>query len=140
MILVSACLLGVACRYDGNSAANHELIQSLSDQSYLAVCPEVMGGLSIPRSPARIFGGDGARVFSGGAFVLSDEGVDVTAQFADGAKRTLKLALMFRVNRCYLKSRSPSCGCKSYTERPIGVTAALLMQYGLSVTEMNSGR
>ncbi|MBI4775853.1 MAG: DUF523 domain-containing protein [Deltaproteobacteria bacterium] len=136
MILVSACLLGVSCRYDGNSAASRRLVLSLADQSCLAVCPEVLGGLSIPRSPARIFGGDGMRVLDGAAFVRSDKDVDVTAQFVDGAKRTLDLALRFRVTACYLKSRSPSCGCKSYPERPVGVTAALLMHRGFPVMEM----
>ena len=99
-----------------------------------------MGGLSIPRAPARIFGGDGAGVLSGTAKVRNDQGVDVTARFLDGAKRTLDLALRFQVTKCCLKSRSPSCGCKSHPQRPIGVTAALLMQHGFSVLETDSGR
>ena len=99
-----------------------------------------MGGLETPRPPARIFGGDGAGVLSGDALVRNGDDVDVTVQFLDGAKRTLDLALRFRVKECYLKSRSPSCGCKSHPERPVGVTAALLMKHGFSVHEMDSGR
>ena len=140
MILISACLLGVACRYDGNSTPNLRLVESLIDRSYIVVCPEVMGGLSIPREPARIFGGDGAGVLNGTARVRNDEGVDVTARFLEGANKTLDLARRFQVTECYLKSKSPSCGCKPHPKRPVGVTAALLMQHGFMVFESDSDR
>ncbi len=138
MILVSSCLLGVACRYDGGSVPNVSLIRGLAGERVLPVCPEVLGGLPIPRHPARLQEGDGFSVLDGKARLVDASGRDVTSEFLLGAHKTLELARKFGVTECRLKSRSPSCGSVAHPDRPVGVTAALLMRQGFTVHELES--
>ena len=100
-ILVSACLLGEACRYDGGHSRQKILLDRLVDHEIISVCPEVEGGLPTPRPPAEIVG----------AQVLRENGEDVTEYFARGAMKTIDLAKANGVSLAILKSRSPSCGC-----------------------------
>ncbi len=136
-VLISACLLGVTCRYDQGSRPVPKLIEKLSNRHIIPVCPEQLGGLSTPRPAAHIVGGDGFDVLEGkaGVFVRMDPGIkagkDVTAQFVKGAEQCAMLARIFDVRHCYLKARSPSCGLSPIT----GVTAARLIMLGLEVIE-----
>ena len=136
-VILSACLLGISCRYDGNSRPDQELIQRLSGLHVIPVCPEQLGGLSTPRPPAVIHGGDGIDVLEGraGVFIRADAGTmagrDVTHQFVRGARECVRLAQMLGVRRCYLKARSPSCGISPVA----GVTAAALIMAGIEVNE-----
>ncbi len=99
-ILVSACLLGVACRYDGKEKINEAVIELKDNYNLIPVCPEILGGLPTPRYPAEI---EGNRV-------INKKGVDVSNEYLKGAKETLKLANLFDVKRAVLKENSPSCG------------------------------
>ena len=109
-VLVSACLLGVRCRYDGQSARDHALIERLTTQWVVPVCPEQLGGLPTPRAPSELHGGDGRDVLAGRAQVISSDGADVTDSFCRGAEESCRLARVFGSKVAYLKSKSPSCG------------------------------
>ena len=101
-ILVSACLLGASCRYDGASKGDPRL-EALRAQGHtlVPVCPEVLGGLPTPRPPAELQK-DGR--------VVNREGVDVTAEYRSGAERALEIARAHGCTCGVLKERSPSCG------------------------------
>lgn len=140
-LLVSACLLGFCTAHDGDSRP-HPALQALAARGRVApICPEVAGGLPVPRRPAEIRGGDGADVLDGRARVVTVEGRDVTAQYLAGAQAALKVARRFGLDRAVLKARSPSCGVGriydgtfSQQLRPgDGVTAALLEREGIAV-------
>jgi uncharacterized protein YbbK (DUF523 family) len=143
MILVSACLLGDKVRYDGSDklCANTALAQLLAHGQVVAVCPEVSGGLPVPRLPAEIQAGDGAAVLDGAARVLDAGGNDVTRAFVSGAEQALQTALAQRIKVAILKARSPSCGNQMIYDgafsktlkRGQGVTAALLERHGIRV-------
>ncbi|GAB6099335.1 DUF523 domain-containing protein [Halanaerocella petrolearia] len=141
MILVSACLLGQNCKYNGGHNNNPKLKKLLAKEEIIPVCPERDGGLSIPRPSAEIKGGTGVDVLAGEAKVVDKFGKDVTGEFIKGAKNALQLA---RENNCQLailKARSPSCGSAriyngSFTEEKQegqGVTTALLAREGIKV-------
>ena len=99
-LLISACLLGVRCRYDGASKA-HPLAEALAERhTLIPVCPEQMGGLSTPRPPSERQGNR----------VVAKTGADVTAQYRRGAEEALRLCRLFGCQAAILKERSPSCG------------------------------
>ncbi|WP_432663946.1 DUF523 domain-containing protein [Wukongibacter baidiensis] len=141
MILVSACLLGLDCRYDGGNTANKELLDFLKDKEFVMVCPEQLGGLQTPRNPSEISGEDGNAVLENGARVLDNQGMDVTCQFVKGAKETLKIAKLYNASMAILKERSPSCGSTKIYDGKFqgklkagkGVTVALLEQNDVKV-------
>lgn len=101
-IMVSACLLGVNCKYDGGNNRNGELLRLLEGHTVIPVCPEVLGGLPVPRVPAEI---------SHGA-VLNREGISVDDAFRAGARKAMRIAEREKPDLILLKSRSPSCGVK----------------------------
>lgn len=135
--MVSACLLGRACRYDGASKADPAVIEALEGQGVVAVCPEELGGLGTPRPSAELRGGDGLAALDGRASVVREaDGIDVTAAFIAGARAAARRAEGART--AILKARSPSCGCGAThidgAVRPgDGVFAALLRQRGVRV-------
>lgn len=136
--LVSACLIGVRCRYDGTDSFSKELVAALEGRPIVPVCPEQLGGLPTPRSAAEFQGGDGHDVLRGAARVVDREGRDITENFVRGARETLRIALMAGCEEAFLKARSPSCGVgEIYREGQLvpgdGVAAALLEQHGLRV-------
>ncbi len=136
-VLVSACLLGVSCRYDGSHAWCPEVFDELWRSHFIPVCPEQLGGLGTPRPPA-VLDGDGADVLEGKARVLAGEGEDVTPAFLKGAEEALRLARLAKAKKAILKDRSPSCGCRHIHRREglvsgVGVTAALLAKNGIEV-------
>lgn len=142
-ILVSACLLGRRVRYDGQSSrCESDILGRWNAEGRLVVvCPEVAGGLMVPRPAAEIVGGDGEDVLEGGARLKTKAGVDVTAEFISGARRALALAEHHGVRMAILKARSPSCGSsqiydgtfRGHKRAGQGVTAALLERYGIAV-------
>lgn len=129
--IVSACLVGVACRYDGKSKPNLQVIALMQQGRVIPVCPEQLGGLSTPRAPAE----------KQGERVVTKEGQDVTAQFRRGAEEVVRLAKLAGCRKAILKARSPSCGRGriydgSFTGRLVegdGVCAALCMENGIEV-------
>ena len=146
-VLVSACLLGRECRYDGahnDDAVLKERLAALGERA-VPFCPEEHGGMGTPRPPAWIESGDAAAVLAGEARVVTHEGVDVTAQFLEGAQGALAACEESGAARAYLKERSPSCGaCSTHvagalTEGP-GVTTALLRSAGVEVEGVEGRR
>lgn len=143
MKLVSACLCGVNCKYNGKNNLKLNLVELLHDGDVIPVCPEQLGGLPTPRLPAEINAGSGQDVLAGNGKVLTTNGDDVTDMYVKGAYETLKIAQMAGVDTAILKSRSPSCGSKyiydgsfSYKLRQAdGVTVALLKESGIRVMD-----
>ena len=100
-ILVSACLLGENCKYNGKNNRNKKVLEYIKDKEVIPICPEVFGGLSTPRIPSEIKGDT----------VINKEGNDVTKNFMDGAYKTLSIAKKYNIKKAILKQKSPSCGC-----------------------------
>ncbi|GHJ34021.1 hypothetical protein TPA0910_84540 [Streptomyces hygroscopicus subsp. sporocinereus] len=140
-ILVSACLRGVPCRFDGRHKASPECEEAAAGRAVVAFCPEVAGGLATPRRPAELVGGDGHDVLDGTARVVEDTGRDVTEAFVAGARRALAAARQAGCTEALLMPRSPSCGRGvvydgSFAGELVpgdGVTAALLERNGIAV-------
>ncbi|MEV7782784.1 DUF523 domain-containing protein [Kitasatospora sp. NPDC088351] len=140
-ILVSACLAGVPCRYDGRAKTSAAAVGLVEAGQAVVVCPEVAGGLATPRPAAEIVGGDGEDVLAGRARVVDVTGADCTGAFLDGARQALAAAEAAGARRALLMARSPSCGCGRVYDgtftgalRPgDGVTAALLRRAGIEV-------
>ena len=112
-ILVSACLLGEKVRYNGeDKRCNDPILQGwLREGRVVSVCPEVLGGLTVPRPPAEIeAGAGGMEVLKGAARVMDPGGRDVSAQFRQGAEQALQLARSGCIRMAVLKEGSPSCG------------------------------
>lgn len=139
--LVSACLLGLPCAYDGRGHPVDDLLALAACGQVVPICPEVAGGLPIPRPPAEIVGGDGGDVLDGRARVVTVAGDDVTAAFLRGAERALAVARQHGIVTAILRQRSPSCGstciCDGTHSGTLvpgqGVTAALLRRHGVEV-------
>lgn len=142
MKLISACLLGIKCTWDGAGKYRNEMaIELLRDEILIPVCPEQLGGLKTPRLPQEIQGGSGEDVLDGKCKVKNINGEDVTQEFIRGAKETLRIVKLFQVSQFIGKSRSPSCGCEqiydgTFSNKSVngdGVTAALLKRNGVKV-------
>jgi uncharacterized protein YbbK (DUF523 family) len=142
-ILISACLLGDPVRYDGRSKPlrHRQLARLVAAGRVVSFCPEVAGGLPVPRPAAEIVAGDGVAVIDGEARVLTRGGVDVSDGFVSGARQALTLCRQHRVRVAVLTESSPSCGSGriydgSFTRTAVagsGVTAALLARHGIAV-------
>ncbi|MGH3382318.1 MAG: DUF523 domain-containing protein [Actinoallomurus sp.] len=142
-ILVSACLLGQPVRYDGTGRrSDHVLLALWRDQGRLVpICPEVRGGLPVPRPAAEISGGFGEDVLDDRARVLTRDGTDVTRHFLLGARHALDQARSHAARIAILKESSPSCGSLrvfdgTFEGRKVpgeGVTTALLARHGIAV-------
>ncbi len=134
-ILVSSCLLGTKCRYDGSCALCNELLKLKDGYNFISVCPEVLSGLPTPREPCEIFKNR----------VVTKSGKDFTSNFIDGANQTLEIAKSFDCKYAILKERSPSCGnSKIYDGKfsgklvyGTGVTASLLAENGIIIFSEN---
>ena len=130
-LLVSACLLGVACRYDGKAKAHEGVISLREKHTLIPFCPEVYGGLPTPRPASER---RGERVFI-------QKGDEVTEQFCRGAEETLRLCRLYGCEAALLKERSPSCGHGVIHNGQFdgglvpgnGVTAEWLLQNGIAV-------
>lgn len=143
MIGISACLTGIACRYDGRSNLVQPLDQLIHQGKAIAFCPEVLGGLTTPREPAEIVGGTAEDVWSGKAKVMTVSGEDVTESFKAGARIALEQAEQAHITVAVLKANSPSCGSQmvydgTFSGNKIigsGLTAALFRQNGIQVVD-----
>lgn len=130
-ILVSACLLGVGCRYDGQSNQLPQLEQLMKKHTCIPVCPEIFGGLPTPRVPAERQGNK----------VITKDGQDVTENFVRGTAEVLRLADLYHCKAALLKERSPSCGSGqiydgTFTKTLVegdGLTAQMLKKKGITV-------
>ena len=143
-IIVSACLLGTNCRYDGGNSKNQKVINRSKKDELIPICPEALGGLSTPRPAVEIVGGNGEDVLDGKAKVLTSDGQDKTAEFIKGAQYALELVLSEGATKVILKARSPSCGCGEIYDGTFsttlisgdGVTTALLKRHGIEIISM----
>lgn len=141
MILISACLCGINCKYNGKNNLHPFFMELVKQGKALPVCPEQLGGLPTPRDPAEISGGDGLNVLQGKGQVISKVDQDLTDNFIRGAYETMQIAKNTGASCAVLKSRSPSCGVDeiydgNFSGKVIsgdGVTTALLKQYGIKV-------
>ena len=133
-ILISACLLGIQCRYDGGSNLQSEWLEALKGHHLVPICPEQLGGLTTPRPPSEIISEEPLRV-------VTNTGADVTLAFTQGAEEALKLAVLTGATCAVLKERSPSCGVhqiydgsfKSVKLSGQGLTARMLKNSGMTL-------
>lgn len=133
-ILVSACLVGENCKYNGKNNYNEKLCEFLKNHQVVTVCPEVLGGLPTPRIPSEIVNGE----------VINKEGISVDKEFRLGAEKAFQIAMDEKVDLAILQSRSPSCGVKeiydgtfSKTKIPgSGVFARMLIDAGVKVVDL----
>lgn len=129
MKLISACLLGINCKYNGGNNRNGKAVELSKEEILIPICPEQLGGLPTPRERAE----------QKGKKVFSESGKNIAAEFARGAKEVLKIAELYGVKVAILKQRSPSCGSGSLKLmsgeiiKGDGVTTALLKQNGIKV-------
>jgi len=134
MIVVSACLAGVNCNYAGTNSEKPQVVKLVEEGKAIIVCPEQLGGLRTPRTPAEIKNGK----------VFTKDGADVTEAFKRGAGEVLKICKKYNCKKAILKSNSPSCGCGKIYDGNFngslvdgdGVTAALLKEHGIEVTAL----
>jgi len=138
MILVSACLVGINCRYDGSNLLNDHILKKFKSEGFIPVCPEQLGGLSTPRPSASIQNGTGSEVIAGKTKVINVNGKDVTKEFLKGAQESLKIAKLGGVKKAILKENSPSCGV-NFTNSDFkkvkgrGVFTAMLKSEGIKI-------
>ena len=144
MKIVSACLAGINCRQDGDNELNKKIKELVDKGEAIAACPEVLGSLTIPRSPAGIHNGLGEDVWDGKASVRKvRNGEDITEYFKKGALKFLELAKSKNIKIAILRDKSPSCGCgktwqlddkfKNHLVKGDGVLTALLKKNGIKV-------
>ena len=144
-VIISACLAGVACTHEAEAKTREWAVRLVAEGRAVLVCPEVAGGLPIPRPAAEIVDGSGADVLAGRARVISETGEDVTENYLTGARKAAEAARGVGARLAILKARSPSCGCGEIHSGKFdgelragdGVTAALLKQDGLEVAPDN---
>lgn len=130
-ILVSACLAGINCKYNDKNNENEKIIELIKEKDVILICPEQLGGLKTPRTPAEIKNNK----------VINKEGIDVTEEYQKGAQEVLKIAQKFNIKTAILKSKSPSCGKGkiydgTFSNKLIegnGITAELLKKHGIKV-------
>ena len=145
MIAVSACLLGINCKYNGNNNENKKVANYLKDKKYILICPEQLGGLSTPRNPAEIIDGNGYDVIDGKSNIKDNQGKDVTKEFLNGASECLKIANMYGCKKAILKEGSPSCGSNFIYDgtfsgnktEGVGTTTALFRDNKIEVISEN---
>ena len=133
-IMISACLAGENCKYNGGNNRNEKVMQLMTDNDIITVCPEQMGGLPTPRLPSEIKNG----------VVTAKDGRIVDKEFRKGALKCLEIALREKPDLVVLQSRSPSCGVKqrydgTFSGRLVegaGVTAQLLMEKGFQCIDV----
>lgn len=133
-ILVSACLLGENCKYNGGNNYNEKLLSFIEGHEVVPVCPECLGGLATPRISAEIVDGQ----------VINKVGISVDNEFRIGAERALQIAIDNRVDMAILKSKSPSCGVKEIYDGTFsgtlisgqGVFADLLVKNNIKVIDV----
>lgn len=140
MILVSACLVGINCKYNGGNNFNPKILELVKAGEAIFVCPEQLGGLTTPRLPAEI------RYINNKLHVIDKNGNDVTTEYFRGANGVLKLAKELDIKKAILKSKSPACGYKNiydgnFTNTLInnnGILAQILIDNDIEVVSSDS--
>lgn len=135
MILVSACLCGVNCKYNGGNNLNYDILKLVKDGKAIFVCPEQLGGLPTPRTPSEI------KIINDEVHVVTKDGKDVTENYIRGAEEVLKLAQKLDIKKAILKSKSPSCGYGKIYDGTFsnnlidgnGITTNILLENGIKV-------
>lgn len=135
MILVSGCLVGINCKYNGGNNLDERILNLVKEGKAIPVCPEQLGGLKTPRNPSEIQNKDGKR------YITTCDGEDVTNEYERGAEEVLNLAKELDIKEAILQPRSPSCGKGliydgTFSNNKIegnGITAELLMKNGIKV-------
>lgn len=130
-VLISACLIGLNCKYNGGNNENEKLIELMREKDLVPICPEQLGGLPTPRPSAQRKENK----------VVTKDGIDVTKEYQTGAEEVLKLAKKLNIKKAILKSRSPSCGINTIYDGTFtntlttrdGVTTELLKKHGIEV-------
>ena len=133
-IMISACLAGENCKYNGGNNRNDKILAMLEGNESISICPEVMGGLPTPRTPSEVVNG----------VVMNREGISVDREYRLGAEKVLEIALRERPDLIVLQSRSPSCGVRqrydgTFTGKLVnapGITAGLLIEHGFKVIDV----
>jgi len=135
MKIVSACLAGINCKYNGKNNRCQKVVDLVKDGKAIPICPEQLGGLTTPREPAE----------GGEEKIVDAKGTDVTAQFKKGAEEGLKIAKLINCREAILKAKSPSCGCgkiydRTFTDTLIdgdGIFTKTLKDNGIKVIAMD---
>lgn len=141
MKLISACLLGIKCRWDNKDNKNEKAIDLLKSEILIPVCPEQLGGLETPRARHEIQGGTGKDVLERKARVINENGEDLSEKFLKGAEETLRIARLLEVKEFIGKSDSPSCSCEKIYDgtfsgklvKGCGTAAELLRRNGINL-------
>ena len=139
MILVSACLVGINCKYSGGNNYNQKIFDLVKEGKAIPICPEQLGGLNTPRKPVEL------KVINGKRYAIDNEGNDVTENFERGALEVLNLAKNLNISKAILQPRSPSCGVNkiysgNFDNKLVdgnGILAELLKQNGIDVLTPN---
>lgn len=132
--IISACLVGVPCRKNGVSKTSVRALAIYKKGNSVAICPELMAGLGIPRNACEIVGGR----------IVDNSGKDFTQEFRLGAKLALEFVKKNKIKKAILKSGSPTCGCKTIysgnfdgkKKKGVGVFADLLKREGIKIIEL----
>lgn len=136
MVLVSACLAGINCKYDGGNNYQEKIFEMVKKGEAIPVCAEQLGGLTTPRKPVRVRNVNGKRQ------IIDEDGNDKTKEFEKGAQEILEFAKKLGITKAILKSKSPSCGsgkiyCGDFSKKDLidgnGVLAQLLIENGIEV-------
>lgn len=138
MILISACLIGINCKYNGENNFNKKALELVKSGQAIPVCPEQMGGLPTPRNPAEM------RMINNKKCVVNSKNEDVTKEFLKGADEVLKLVKELNIKKAVLQSRSPSCGVdKIYSGKfdgklidGNGILAQMLIDNGIEAVDI----
>lgn len=140
MYLISACLCGVNCKYNGSNNYNEICDKLFTSGKAILVCPEQLGGLPTPRIPSEIIG-ESSNILNNNGSVIDKNGNDVTLQFVKGAKETLQIAKKLNIKKAILKDGSPSCGVNYIYNgnfngskiKGMGLTAQLLKESSIDI-------
>ena len=139
MIIVSACLVGINCKYSGGNNYNQKIFDLVKEGKAIPICPEQLGGLNTPRKPVEL------KVINGKRYAIDNEGNDLTENFERGALEVLNLAKNLNINKAILQPRSPSCGVNkiysgNFDNKLVdgnGILAELLKQNGIDALTPN---
>jgi len=136
MYIVSSCLAGINCRYDGGNNLNEKVAKLVKEGKAIPVCPEMLGGLETPRTPSEII-----RDEAGNRKVVNANGEDVTTEFIKGAMKTVSIAKIVEADQAIMKQNSPSCGYGKIYDGTFsnnlvegnGITVELLIENGVKI-------
>jgi uncharacterized protein YbbK (DUF523 family) len=139
--LISACLIGENCKYNGGNNLNPNIKEIFEQTTSCAVCPEILAGLGVPRARTELREGSGEEVLCGKAKAMTERGIDITLTMIRGAQKAVELAHKNGITKAILKAHSPSCGCgmiydgsfSGVLKKGNGILAQLLIEQGFDV-------